>query len=79
MSKKDRAKLFGLNGKRMPNQVSLCFLTGDNSDIKNMSETELSSLCETLEKKTKKIKNPDSVKSHFFIEFLGRYIIGTHF
>ena len=30
MSKKDRAKLFGLNGKRMPDQISLCFLTGDN-------------------------------------------------
>ena len=30
MSKKDRAKLFGLKGKRMPDQISLCFLTGDN-------------------------------------------------
>ncbi len=30
MCKKDRAKLFGLNGKVAPVEVSLCFLTGDN-------------------------------------------------
>ena len=30
MSKKDRAKLFGLNGKVKPNEINLCFLTGDN-------------------------------------------------
>ncbi len=30
MSKKDRSKLFGLNGKTPPTEVSLCFLTGDN-------------------------------------------------
>ena len=39
------------------------FGRGTNAfDIKNMSETELSSLCETLEKKTKENKNPDSKK-----------------
>lgn len=52
------------NEELLKKATRLCFLTGDNSDIKNMSETELSSLCETLEKKTKKIKNPDSVNSH---------------
>ena len=30
MPKADRAKLFGLNGKKMPNELRLCFLTGDN-------------------------------------------------
>ena len=50
------------NDELLRKATRLCFLTGDNSDIKNMSEMELSSLCETLEKKTKKIKNPDSMK-----------------
>ncbi len=30
MTKKDRNKLFGLNGKEKPKELSLCFLTGDN-------------------------------------------------
>ena len=30
MTKADRAKLFGLNGKKIPNELCLCFLTGDN-------------------------------------------------
>lgn len=30
MSKKDRSKFFGLDGKIKPNEICLCFLTGDN-------------------------------------------------
>lgn len=30
MSKRDRTKFFGLNGKEKPNEINLCFLTGDN-------------------------------------------------
>ncbi len=38
----------------------LCFLSGENTDISEMSETELSSLCERLEKKTRAGKVPEN-------------------
>ncbi|MBQ9145505.1 MAG: hypothetical protein IJX70_03480 [Clostridia bacterium] len=35
MSRSDRDKLFGLNGRPKPDEVSLCFLTGDNFFLDN--------------------------------------------
>ncbi len=48
------------NEELIKKATRLCFLSGENIDISEMSDSEISSLCERLEKKTRAGKTPQN-------------------